>query len=549
MKIALAQVNPVVGDFTYNCQRIRDAARNALEKGCDLVIFSELAVCGYPPRDLLEKKGFVKANLAALDDLINSIEGIGVLVGYVDKSAKPGGKPLHNAAALLENGKILTKVYKQLLPTYDVFDEHRFYEPGEPTRPIEYKGRRLGITICEDLWNDEDVFPDQRYHTHPGAHLSEQGVDFLINLSASPFHMGKIRLRRRLFGGIASKYNVPLLYANQVGGNDSLLFDGAGMAFDAQGRLIAQAKDFEEDLVVVDVAAGTRAVGTMRSIAPTDTESVIKALVTGTRDYLYKCGFQKVVIGLSGGIDSALTACIAVMATGAENVSLIFMPSGYTSQENYEDTRALANNLKADLEIIPIDPIFEAFTHKVSPDFVPGTPGVTEQNIQARIRGTILMAHSNKKGSLVLSTGNKSELAVGYCTLYGDMNGGLAVISDVPKTLVYELCHKVKEQYGYIPPRIIAKPPSAELAPDQTDQDDLPSYDVLDTILKAYVEDHKEVADIVEMGIERQLIEDVIRRVDRNEYKRHQAAPGLRVTSKAFGYGRRYPIAQRYRSS
>ncbi len=547
MKIALAQINPVVGDFTYNCQRISDDAQKAREKGCDLVVFSELAICGYPPKDLLEKKGFVNANLAALDDLVNTIEGIGVLVGFVDKNVRPGGKPLHNTVALFENGKILTKVHKQLLPTYDVFDEHRFYEPGLPTEPIEYKGYRLGITVCEDLWNDEDVFPDQRYHAHPGAHLVQSGADLLINLSASPFHMGKVRLRQRLFSRIAEKYGVPLFYANQVGGNDGLLFDGVSMAFDSKGRLIAQAKDFEEDLIVVDHSSEKAATGPIRPIAESDTESVIKALVTGTRDYLHKCGFEKVVIGLSGGIDSALTACIAAMALGSENVSLIFMPSGYTSQENFEDTKGLADNLKAEYEIVPIDPIFKAFTQKVSPGFDPDSPGVTEQNIQARIRGTILMARSNKNGSLVLSTGNKSELAVGYCTLYGDMNGGLAVISDVPKTLVYELCRKINEQYDYIPQRIIDKPPSAELAPDQTDQDDLPPYDLLDAILKAYVEEHKEIAEIVALGVERQLVEDVIRRVDLSEYKRHQAAPGLRVTSKAFGYGRRYPIAQRYR--
>ncbi len=549
MKIALAQINPVVGDFAYNCQRIQDDAEKARTKGCDLVVFSELAICGYPPKDLLEKRGFVKANLDALNDLVAAIEGIGVLVGFVDQNPQPGGKPLHNAAAFFENGKILAKVHKQLLPTYDVFDEHRFYEPGLPTEPVEYMGYHLGITVCEDLWNDEDIFPDQRYHTHPGANLVKSGADFLINLSASPFHMGKVRLRQRLFSRIAEKYGVPLLYANQVGGNDSLLFDGVSMAFDAQGGLIAQAKDFEEDLIVVEFASEKRATGPMRPIAESDAESVIKALVTGTRDYLHKCGFKKVVIGLSGGIDSALTACIAALALGSENVSLIFMPSGYTSQENFEDTKELADNLEAEYEIVPIDPIFEAFTQKVSPDFDPDAPGVTEQNIQARIRGTILMARSNKNGSLVLSTGNKSELAVGYCTLYGDMNGGLAVISDVPKTLVYELCVKINEQYGYIPQRIIDKPPSAELAPDQEDQDDLPPYDLLDAILKAYVEEHKEIAEIVELGIDRQLIEDVIRRVDLSEYKRQQAAPGLRVTSKAFGYGRRYPIAQRYRPS
>ena len=549
MKIALAQINPVVGDFAYNCQRIQGDAEKARARGCDLVVFPELAICGYPPKDLLEKKGFVKANLDALNDLVAAIEGIGVLVGFVDTNPRPGGKPLHNAAAFFENGEILAKLHKQLLPTYDVFDEHRFYEPGLPTEPVEYKGCRLGITVCEDLWNDEDVFPDQRYHTHPGAHLAKSGANLLINLSASPFHMGKIRLRQRLFSRIAEKYAVPLFYANQVGGNDSLLFDGVSMAFDATGRLIAQAKDFEEDLIVVDKASEKGATGPMRFIAESEAESVIKALVAGTRDYLHKCGFKKGVIGLSGGIDSALTACIAVLALGSENVSLIFMPSGYTSQENFEDTKGLADNLKAEYEIVPIDPIFEAFTQKVSPDFDPDTPGVTEQNIQARIRGTILMARSNKNGSLVLSTGNKSELAVGYCTLYGDMNGGLAVISDVPKTLVYELCNKINEQHGYIPQRIIDKPPSAELKPDQTDQDDLPPYDLLDAILKAYVEEHKEVADIVAMGFDRQQVADIIRRVDLSEYKRQQAAPGLRVTSKAFGYGRRYPIAQRYRPS
>lgn len=549
MKIALAQVNPVIGDFDYNFQRIKAFAEKARQRSCDLVVFSELVIPGYPPGDLLEKPDFVDANLACLNRLVDEIDGIGVICGYVDKNQADQGKALLNAAALFENGRLIQRFAKQLLPTYDVFDERRYFEPGPGHPPIDYKGRRIGVTICEDAWNDGEVFPRRMYTVDPVALLVDGGADLLVNLSASVFHMGKHTLRTALLGSITRKYGVPLVYVNQVGGNDSILYDGNSSVFDPRGQVVAQASDFEEDLVVFDTAAplSQPLAERLHQQSASAIESVLKALVRGTRDYVTKCGFQKVVIGLSGGIDSALTACIAVKALGAENVSVIFMPSGYTSSENFKDTRQLAANLGVDLATIPIDGMFAEFLKHLSPDFDPENPGVTEQNIQARIRGTILMALSNRNGSLVLSTGNKSELAIGYCTLYGDMNGGLAVISDVPKTMVYDLARFINEPGETIPRRILQKAPSAELKPGQTDQDDLPPYDLLDKILKGYVEEFKSVDQIASVGFERDVVLDVVNRVDRNEYKRYQAAPGLKVTTKAFGYGRRYPLAQRYR--
>jgi len=544
MKIAIAQVNTVIGDFKHNFDRIVYFTNKAKDLLCDLVVFSELVITGYPPRDLLEKKDFIDANLACLEKLVGSIHGIGVVCGFVDKNPNDEGKPLYNAAALFEDGEILHKAYKRLLPTYDVFDERRYFEPGRSFEAFPYKGRRIGLTICEDVWNDKDFFRKRIYHIDPVALIIENGADLLINISASVFHAGKRELRRKMLGAVAGKYKVPVVYSNQVGGNDSFIFDGISTVYDQSGKLIARGHDFEEDLVVCDLKDSEPS-GDMHPVSDSETESLLKALIMGTRDYVKKCGFSRAVVGLSGGIDSALTAYIAVMALGSENVMAAFMPSQYTSRENFEDTKELAENIGIELLQIPIDGIFKEFLKFLSPSFNEREPGITEQNIQARIRGTILMALSNRHGSLLLSTGNKSEMAVGYCTLYGDMSGGLAVISDVPKTLVYELASYINTDKEYIPKKIIEKAPSAELKPGQFDQDDLPSYEILDSILKGYIEDFKSVEELADMGFDRKLVKDVISRIDRNEYKRHQAAPGLKVTSKAFGYGRRYPIAKK----
>jgi len=551
MKIAIAQINPVIGDFEYNSSRIKHYADKAKAHSCDMVVFSELVISGYPPRDLLEKKDFIEANLSCLSRLVDEIRGIGVICGFVDKNPVDEGKPLYNSAVLFENGKILHRVNKRLLPTYDVFDESRYFEAGTECMPYSYKGEKIGITICEDVWNDKDIFKKRIYRINPVDLMIEGGASLLVNISASPFHVGKKEFRWDLFGAIAGKYKVPLIFVNQVGGNDSILFDGTSAAFDGHGKIKALARDFEEDIIFYDSDEQT-VITYKENIHPVsgpDVESVLKALIMGTRDYVVKCGFSKVVLGLSGGIDSALTAVIAAKALGSENVLSVFMPSGYTSVDNFEDTKKLAGNLGIGLELIPVDGVFKEFIRLLSPSFREGEPDITEQNIQARIRGTILMALSNRQGKLLLSTGNKSELAVGYCTLYGDMNGGLAVISDIPKTVVYDLAHFINREEEIIPARIIKKAPSAELKPDQTDQDDLPPYEILDSILKEYIEELKGAGELVESGFDQKLVEDVISRVDRNEYKRYQAAPGLKVTTKAFGYGRRYPLAQRYTQS
>lgn len=543
MKIALAQVNPIIGDFAYNRGRMRRCVEQAVARSCDLIIFSELVISGYPPHDLVDKKDFVDANIASLNRLLATIGGIGVICGFVDYNPGDQGKRVFNSAVLFEDGRILHQVHKRLLPTYDVFDESRYFEPGQESRSFSYKGLRIGLTICEDLWNDKDIFKRRIYHFDPVEAMVRDGAELIVNISASPFHTGKIDFRKTMHAAIARKHGVPLIYVNQVGGNDSLLFDGLSAVFDRRGQMVARAADFDEDLIVYDTGAESAVV---REVSATETESVWKALVMGTRDYVTKCGFSRAVIGLSGGIDSALTAAVAAAALNPENVVTVFMPSPYTSPDNYEDTRQLAENLGVALETIPIEGVFEKFLEVLAPSFDRREPGITEQNIQARIRGTILMAISNERGCLLLSTGNKSELAVGYCTLYGDMSGGLAVISDVPKTLVYDLARFINRDRIVIPARIVSKAPSAELKPDQRDDDDLPPYEVLDPILKGYIEDGLGVSELLAAGFDRGLVGEIVAKVNRNEYKRHQAAPGLKVTSKAFGYGWRYPIAQRY---
>ncbi|MBW2107478.1 MAG: NAD+ synthase [Deltaproteobacteria bacterium] len=543
MKLALAQINPTIGDFPGNAQKIMAFANRAKGLGCDLVVFPELAVCGYPPRDLLDRPDFVRGNLRCLEALVRDIHGIGVVCGYVDENPGPQGCPLYNSAVLFESGRLLHRVHKRLLPDYDVFDESRYFEPGTDFSCFEYKGDRLGVTICEDIWNDRALFSRRLYAVDPVEKLVENGATLLINISSSPFYAGKRELKAALFRRIVQRYRVPLVYVNQVGGNDSLLFDGVSVVFDATGHTGARCAEFEEDLVAWDTRGGG---GPIRPVAETEEESVLKGLVVGTRDYLQKCGFKRAVVGLSGGIDSALTATIAVQALGADRVAGIFMPSRFTSRENYVDTQRLAQNLGIAYRELPISDVFEAFLKALSPVFTGVETEVTGQNIQARIRGVLLMAYSNHSGALVLATGNKSELAVGYCTLYGDMCGGLAVISDVPKAMVYRLAALINREGEVIPERILTKAPSAELRPDQTDQDDLPPYDTLDRILTAYIEDNKAPDEIVAAGFAPETVRDTISRIHRNEYKRYQAPPGLKVTTKSFGYGRRYPMAQRF---
>jgi NAD+ synthase (glutamine-hydrolysing) len=545
MKIALAQINPTIGDYPGNMEKIMAAAEKAIGLSCDLVVFSELVISGYPPRDLLEKKDFIDANLNHLQKLIASIKGVGVICGFVDKNAGEGGNPLFNSAVLFEDGKILHKVNKRLLPTYDVFDETRYFESGTECTSFPYKGCRLGLTVCEDIWNDREFFMKPRYPVDPVERMVNEGANLIINVAASPFYVSKQGFKRDMFLNIVKKYEVPLVYVNQVGGNDSVLFDGLSLAFDSGGTIKARARDFEEDIVTFDTETNQ---GDKHPISGSDTESILKALIMGTGDYVRKCGFSKALVGLSGGIDSALTAYVAVQALGGDNVLLVFMPSQYTNKQNFEDTKTLAANLGAELVTFPIEAEFDTLLKDLSPLLRDVATEVTGQNLQARIRGTTLMAISNKLGHLLLSTGNKSELAVGYCTLYGDMNGGLAVISDLPKTMVYEIARFINRENEVIPEQIIQKPPSAELKPDQRDQDDLPPYEILDAVLKAYIEDNKTAEDIIESGLDPLIVRDIITRVDRNEYKRHQSPPGLKVTTKSFGYGRRYPIAQKFRS-
>ncbi len=548
MKIALIQTNPVIGDLARNTAMIAARLDEARAAGCELAILPELAVSGYPPQDLLERPAFLADQERAVARLVADTRDIGVLCGVVRRHTGEFGKPLHNSAILFADGKVLATAHKRLLPTYDVFDESRYFEPARASVSVSFRGLKLGLTICEDIWNDQDLFPHRLYAGDPAADLlAEPGrrPDLLVNIAASPYHRGKGGLKRRILENICRKYAVPLCYVNQVGGQDSLLFDGNSLALDRQGREIVRGAAFAEDLVVID---SDRMEGTA-SPAPAmaaDAE-LLAALVMGTRDYVRKCGFTKGLVGLSGGIDSALTAAIATRALGAENVLGVALPSPYTSQASIDDARALAANLGIRFEVIPISGVFAAHREALAPLFAGLAEDVTEQNIQARIRGNLLMALSNKFGHLLLSTGNKSEMAVGYCTLYGDMSGGLAVISDVPKGLVYELARHLNQEREIIPANTITRAPSAELAPDQFDQDDLPPYEVLDRIIAAYLEEHRTMAEIVAMGFAPDTVADVVRRIRVNEYKRKQAPMGLKVTTKAFGPGRRYPTAQNYR--
>ena len=542
MKIALIQTNPVIGDFSLNSSAILRWAEKAKNAGCRLAVFPELTLCGYPPQDLLERSDFIDAHEQHLQSLIPQIDGIAIIIGTIEPRSG-SGKQLYNSALLIDGKKVLAKARKQLLPTYDVFDETRYFEPGNESTIATLDGIRFGLTVCEDIWSES-----KDYAINPVQEMIESDdgrPDLLVNISASPYHHGKISERNTIFSSLCRKHNMPLLYSNQVGGQDSLIFDGHSMAFDENGTITAVAQGFKEAMIIVDSENWQADTGL--KIPEDSIATILNALTLGVRDYLHKTGFKKAIIGLSGGIDSAITAAVACQALGPENVLTVSLPSPYTSQISIDDARDLATNLKCDFEIIPISESMEAYQNSLSPLFQGLDEDVTEQNIQARIRGNLLMALSNKFGHLLLSTGNKSEMAVGYCTLYGDMSGGLAVLADVPKEIVYALANWLNRETEIIPERIITRPPSAELKPDQLDQDDLPPYDVLDPILHAHLEEHASIDDICAQGFERKTVEDIVRRIRINEYKRRQAPTGLKVTTKAFGQGRRYPIVQNFR--
>jgi NAD+ synthase (glutamine-hydrolysing) len=541
VKIALGQINPTVGDFSGNARKIVDFSRCAQAAGAGLILFPELSVCGYPPRDLVERPSFVAKNRETVERIAADTNGIAVVCGLVTPAHAETGKSVMNSAALLRDGKLAFLQSKMLLPTYDVFDEMRNFAPARSQELFDFCGNRMALTICEDVWNDKDFWNKRLYIVDPIEALLRAGGNFILNISASPFWLGKRELRRDMLATIARNDKVPVVMVNQVGGNDSLLFDGSSIVLNREGVVIAQGKSFEEDIIYFDSASLQ---GELHEQVEGEEASAYAALVLGTRDYVRKCGFKQVVVGLSGGIDSALTAVIATEAVGPENVIGVGMPGPYSSQGSIDDARALAENLRIRFELLPITDICNSYRCTLKEVFAGLKEDVTEENIQARARGTLLMALSNKFNAIVLSTGNKSELGVGYCTLYGDMVGGLAVISDVPKTLVYRISHYVNSRLAVIPKPTLEKPPSAELRPDQKDSDSLPPYDVLDAILEDYIEESRSAEHIAkDRSFELELVRRVVRMIDRAEYKRQQAAPGIKISAKAFGYGRRFPIA------
>jgi NAD+ synthase (glutamine-hydrolysing) len=543
VKIALGQINPTVGDFSGNAAKMVDFSRRARAQGAGMILFPELAVCGYPPRDLVERPSFVARNRESVERIAVDTAGIAVICGLVTPAPRDAERSVMNSAALLGDGKVAFIQSKMLLPTYDVFDEMRNFAPAKRQELFPFCGNRMALTICEDAWNDKQFWGKRLYTVDPVESLIRAGGNFVLNISASPFWIGKRELRRDMLASIARQHKVPVVLVNQVGGNDSLVFDGSSLVLNREGNVVAQGKSFEEDLLYFD---SQTLAGEMHEQVPGEEGSAYAALVLGTRDYIQKCGFRRAIVGLSGGIDSALTAAIAADAVGPENVIGVGMPGPYSSQGSIDDARSLAHNLGIRFELLSINAAYEAYRQVLKDVFVGLQEDVTEENLQSRARGALLMALSNKFGAIVLSTGNKSELGVGYCTLYGDMVGGLAVISDVPKTLVYRLAEYVNSRRPVIPRATIEKPPSAELRPDQKDSDSLPPYEILDAILEDYVEDlHPPERIAADRGFDIELVKRVIRLVDRAEYKRQQAAPGLKISPKAFGYGRRFPIAAR----
>ncbi|WP_072620047.1 NAD+ synthase [Spirulina major] len=548
MKLAIAQLNPTIGDLSGNARQILTAAQGAIAQGADLLLTPELSLCGYPPRDLLLKPGFITAMHHEVQTLAQQLPPqLTVLIGVVERNAQAtttGQKPLFNSIALVSGGTVQRLFPKRLLPTYDVFDEDRYFEPGLKPNLFTLNGLKIGVTICEDLWNDDQFWGKRLYASDPIAELAAWGVDLIVNLSASPYRVGVQSVREAMLSHAAQRFSVPIFYVNQVGGNDDLVFDGQSVGVDATGQILYRAAAFAPDLLMLtDLTPPTP-----RPIAPRlePAAELWGALVLGVRDYVRKCGFARVVLGLSGGIDSALVAAIAAAALGPENVLGVLMPSPYSSDHSLTDAIALAENLGIEHQTIAIQSAMTAFDQLLDPLFAGTEFGVAEENLQSRIRGNVLMAIANKFGHLLLSTGNKSEMAVGYCTLYGDMNGGLAVIADVPKTQVFKLCHWLNRDRDLIPPNILTKPPSAELKPGQVDQDSLPPYDVLDDILARYVENHDAIANIIAAGHDPAVVETVVRLVTRAEFKRRQAPPGLKMTDRAFGTGWRMPIACRH---
>ena len=541
MKIALGQINPTVGDFAGNAAKIIEFSRRAQADGAGLILFPELSVCGYPLRDLVERASFVQHNRESVEHIAAETRGIAVICGLVTPAQAQTGKSVMNSAALLKDGRVAFLQSKMLLPTYDVFDEMRNFAPAKSQLLFPFCGKQMALTICEDAWNDKHFWNKRLYTFDPVEALVHAGGNFLLNISASPFWLGKRELRRDMLATIARSYKVPVAMVNQVGGNDSLVFDGSSLVLNPAGEIIAQGKSFEEDIIYFN---SDQLTGEMHLQIEGEEASAYSALVLGTRDYVRKCGFHQVIVGLSGGIDSALTAAIATDALGAENVIGVGMPGPYSSTGSIDDARSLAQNLGIRFELLCIGDIFESYKKTLAKTFAGRKEDETEENIQSRARGTLLMALSNKFGAIVLSTGNKSELGVGYCTLYGDMAGGLAIISDVPKTMVYRLSHYVNSRSPVIPQASLEKPPSAELRPGQMDSDTLPPYEILDAILEDYVEESHTADQIAaDRGFDVSLVRRVIRMVERSEYKRQQAAPGLKISAKAFGYGRRFPIA------
>jgi NAD+ synthetase len=549
MRIALAQLDFTVGAFDANFEKMRTAIAAASTAGARLVVFSEMAATGYPPRDLLDHPRFVDLNLALVDRVAGLSNGdLAVLLGFVDRNPSTVGKRLYNAAALCSSGRIVGRTYKSLLPTYDVFDEDRYFEPAPAVAPLVLGSTRLGVTICEDVWNDRDFWPERLYHRDPVCDVAEQGADVLLNISASPFRLGTAELRRQMIRSEALKNRRHFFYLNQVGGNDELVFDGHSIGIDPYGREVVRARDFVEDFVVYDVPGPGESAPepVLHEVSASEPEAAYHALVLGLADYTRKCGFSRVVLGLSGGIDSAVTACLAAAALGPDAVLGVAMPTRYSSKQSCTDAAELARNLGIEFQVIPIDGVFQTYLDALAPSFDGRLPDLTEENLQARVRGAVLMALSNKFGRMLLSTGNKSELAVGYCTLYGDMSGGLAILNDVPKTFVYRLAAYINRERTIIPTSSITKAPTAELRPNQLDADSLPPYDVLDGIIDAYVGRQLDLDAICALGFDRATVQEVIRKIDTSEYKRRQSAPGIKISSKAFGVGRRYPIAADY---
>ncbi|HEX9500811.1 MAG TPA: NAD+ synthase [Thermoanaerobaculia bacterium] len=543
MKIFIGQINPTVGALSANAELIRNAYEQGVRAGADLVMVTELAVTGYPPRDLLDREIFVDAALETRDALAKMTGKTALLFGCITRNENWCGKPLHNTAVLAQNGKVTFEQNKVLLPTYDVFDELRYFEPGRAVSIVEIAGKRAAISICEDFWFNDEVLGTKLYCDNPVDQLARQGAEIFLNISASPFNAGKRKSRYQLFSEIARRYRIPLVYVNQVGGNDELLFDGSSIVINGAGETIFCAPSFEEHQSLVPLDGPT-----CESVLVLDeAEEIGRGLGLGLRDYINKCGFKDVVIGLSGGIDSAVTAAIAVEALGKEHVTGIAMPSQFSSRGSLDDACALARNLGIAIDVVPIEPIYKQYEQSFNTLFNNNTFDITNENVQARIRGNILMGWSNRTGAMVVSTGNKSEMAVGYCTLYGDMAGGLALLGDVYKTTIYRIADWINRDREIIPRSTITKPPSAELKPNQTDQDTLPPYEVLDAILRLYIEEWYEVDQIAAKGYDRALVEKILRIVDTNEFKRRQAAPTIRVSEKAFGSGRQMPIAQRWR--